>query len=100
MSESKNQLSKEEVLHLAKLARLDLTDLEVEKFKGELESILRYLDKLRALPVVASQVEQSAVTATVGREDLVVITPQPEDLITQAPAQKAGLLEVPKVFGD
>jgi len=100
MSESKNQLSKEEVLHLAKLARLDLTDLEVEKFRGELESILGYLGKLRELPEAPPKVQQLAVTTAVGREDVVVITPEPADLITNAPAHRAGLLEVPKVFGE
>ena len=41
------QLSSEDVRHIAKLARLQLSDDEVEKFSGELTSILDYVDMLQ-----------------------------------------------------
>lgn len=39
-------LSREEILHIAKLARLNLTDEEIEKFQGQLSPILDYISKL------------------------------------------------------
>lgn len=39
-------LSSDQVRHIAKLARLDLSDAEVEKFAKELTSILGYVDML------------------------------------------------------
>ncbi len=39
-------LSHDQVRHIAKLARLDLSDAEVEKFSKELTSILGYVDML------------------------------------------------------
>ena len=39
-------LTKDDVKHVAKLARLTLTDSEVEKFTTQLESVFQHLDKL------------------------------------------------------
>ena len=44
-------LSKEEVKHIAKLARLGLSDKEIEKFQKELSSILDYVEKLKKVDV-------------------------------------------------
>ena len=40
-------LTKDEVRHISKLARLNLTDEEVERFTKELSSILEYVDQLQ-----------------------------------------------------
>ncbi|HCI03323.1 MAG: Asp-tRNA(Asn)/Glu-tRNA(Gln) amidotransferase subunit GatC [Candidatus Peribacteraceae bacterium] len=40
-------LSSDDVRHIAKLARLNLSDEEVEKFTKELSSILEYVDQLQ-----------------------------------------------------
>jgi len=39
-------ISKEQIEHIAKLARIELTEKEKEKFSTELSSILEYIDKL------------------------------------------------------
>ncbi len=44
-------LSKEEVKHIAKLARLGLTEQEIGRFQKELSSILDYIEKLKELDV-------------------------------------------------
>jgi len=44
-------VTKEEVKHIAKLARLGLTEKEVEKFQKELSSILDYFEKLKKVDV-------------------------------------------------
>ena len=41
------QLTAEQVRHIAKLARLNLTDEQVEKHATELTSILKYIDMLQ-----------------------------------------------------
>jgi len=41
------QLNAEQVRHIAKLARLNLNDAEVEKYATELTSILKYIDMLQ-----------------------------------------------------
>src|SRR3954453_15577954 len=42
---SRMEISREEVLHVAKLARLALTDDEVERFRGQLSAILEAVGK-------------------------------------------------------
>ena len=43
------RISKEEVLHVARLARLELTDAEVEKFQAQLSAILDAVSKVAEL---------------------------------------------------
>ena len=44
-------LKKEEVKHIAKLARLGLSEKEIGRYQKELSSILGYVDKLKGLDV-------------------------------------------------
>jgi len=45
-------ISKEEVKHIAKLARIGLTEAEIKKFQKELSSILDYFDALKEVDVL------------------------------------------------
>jgi len=45
------QLSKQEIQHIAKLARLELTDAELEKYGGQLSAVLNYIDQLKEVDV-------------------------------------------------
>ena len=42
-------LSRDQVLHVARLARLELTDAEVERFSGELSKVLDHIEKIGEL---------------------------------------------------
>jgi aspartyl-tRNA(Asn)/glutamyl-tRNA(Gln) amidotransferase subunit C len=42
-------LSRDQVLHVARLARLELTDEEVERFAGELSKVLDHIEKIGEL---------------------------------------------------
>ncbi len=44
-------ISRKEVQHIAKLARLGLTEKEVDKFRKELSEILNYMAKLKEIEV-------------------------------------------------
>ena len=52
------KISREEVLRVAELAHLELSAQEVETFRGQLDEILTYIDKLKKLDV--SNVEPMA----------------------------------------
>jgi aspartyl-tRNA(Asn)/glutamyl-tRNA(Gln) amidotransferase subunit C len=45
------QLSKHEIQHIAKLARLELTDVELEKYGSQLSAVLGYIDQLKEVDV-------------------------------------------------
>ena len=79
------QLTEDQVRHIAKLARLNLSDAEVEKFSKELTSILSYVDMLGE--VDTASVEPTAqVTGqrNVLREDAIRTQATSPDALLQA----------------
>ena len=91
-------LSQDQVLHLAKLARLELSTAEVERYTHQLGDVLGYVAKLQDLKV--GSVTSGAHEPVELRADEVSTFPAPEQLIEQAPKHRDTLIEVPAVFGD
>ncbi len=82
------QLTADQVRHIAKLARLTLSDAEVDKFTTELTSILKYIDLLQE--VKTDGVEATAqVTGQTNslREDTIYPSPiaEPDALLATSP---------------
>ncbi|HEY3094575.1 MAG TPA: Asp-tRNA(Asn)/Glu-tRNA(Gln) amidotransferase subunit GatC [Nitrososphaera sp.] len=44
-------VTKEEIKHLGWLARIELSDGEVERYTSQIEEIIKYLDKLDTIPL-------------------------------------------------
>ena len=91
-------ISREEVLHVSKLARLELSEAEVEKFTGQLGDILDYVSKLDELdtgdvPPTAHVLE----ITNVFREDK-VDAPRIDSIEEIAPEFYKGHFRVPKVI--
>ena len=92
------EISREEVLHVAKLARLALTDEEVEKFREQLSAILEAVGKV-------SELDLAGVPPTSHPLDLVNVLvddePAPclsrEDALANAPDPEGGFFGVPPV---
>ncbi len=97
----KIMLTQEEVQHIAKLARLGLTEKEVEKFQKDLSSILDYFEKLKEVDI--SKIEptsHSLKVENVMRNDEVQST-NPEvrkKIMDLAPETKEEYLKVKSVF--
>jgi aspartyl-tRNA(Asn)/glutamyl-tRNA(Gln) amidotransferase subunit C len=89
-------LSRDQVLHVARLARLELTDEEVERFGGELSKITDWIDKIGELQLddvrpTSHVVEvENALRADVPRESL-----DPEVALASAPDAAEGGFRVP-----
>jgi len=89
-------ITREEVLHVARLARLALTEEEVERLQGELNVILEAVGKVRELDL-------EGVEPTSHPLDLVNAwgddEPQPslplEQALSNAPEEEAGFFRVP-----
>jgi len=84
------EISRDEVLHVAKLARLALTDEEVERFRGQLSAILEAVGKvseldLEGVPPTAHPLDLVNVLAEdepapcLPRDEALVNAPDPED---------------------
>lgn len=95
------RITREQVLHVAKLARLSLASDEVERTQRQLDAILDYVDALGALDV--SDVEpyfRVAAKSGALRSDVVLPSLARDELLSQAPASAEGGFAVPKVMED
>lgn len=95
------QLSKQEIQHIAKLARLELTDAELEKYGGQLSAVLNYIDQLKEVDV--SGVEPTAqVTGleNMWREDKVENWDEKEieAALKDAPEREGRFIKVKRVI--
>jgi aspartyl-tRNA(Asn)/glutamyl-tRNA(Gln) amidotransferase subunit C len=92
-------LSLQEVEHIAKLARLELTDEQKARYRGQLEAILEHVAKLQELDT--KDVLPTA-SVSVGQMPLRVDEPRPglskDDLLKNAPKQDGGQFQIPPVF--
>jgi aspartyl-tRNA(Asn)/glutamyl-tRNA(Gln) amidotransferase subunit C len=94
-------LTKEEVLYFARLARLALTDEEVEKFQRQLSQVLEYVAQLQKVKTEGIEpIKQIAGLYNVMREDKVepIDKEMREALLEQAPQRKDDLIETLNVF--
>jgi aspartyl-tRNA(Asn)/glutamyl-tRNA(Gln) amidotransferase subunit C len=90
------EISREEVLHVARLARLALTDEEVERFQGQLSAILEAVGKVSELDLSEVQPTSHPLElANVWAED----EPRPclpvEDALANAPDREGAFFRVP-----
>ena len=95
------KVTREDVEHIAKLARLDLTDEEKEKYQGNLASILEYANKLNDLdladvPPTAHAVAQQNVM----RDDVVNSTLAVDKALANANQSKDDQFAIQAVFDD
>ena len=89
-------VSSEDVRHIARLARLDLTAEEVERFRHELSTILAYVEQLDV--VEAGYAAEPASPDQPLRADEVVPWPDLGALLDAAPDLVAGYFRVPRVI--
>jgi aspartyl-tRNA(Asn)/glutamyl-tRNA(Gln) amidotransferase subunit C len=90
-------LSRDQVLHVARLARLELTDEEVERFSGELSKVLDHIEKISELGDMVDVEPTSHVVAV--ENALRADVPRPswpvEDVLAAAPDAALGGFRVP-----
>lgn len=96
-----DQLTEEQVRHVARLSRLHLTNEEVRQFTVQLSKVLEYIGKLNELNV--EEIEPMAhamdLTNVLGPDE-----PKPglivDDVLANAPQHTSPFFKVPKVLGD
>jgi len=93
-------IDREHVLHIAKLARLRLSDDEVEHFTGQLDSIISYVEKLESAPTEGiAPVDTVALLHDALRDDNLVPSLDQESILRNGPQVKLDHFAVPKVIG-
>lgn len=91
-------ISIKDVEHVAKLARLELSEEEKTKFAKQLGDILENFNQLKELDTTGVEPMFHALPITnVMREDEVVTPPGRKILMENAPAEENGYFRVPKI---
>jgi aspartyl-tRNA(Asn)/glutamyl-tRNA(Gln) amidotransferase subunit C len=94
-------ISREEVQHVARLARLHLTDDEAERMREQLDAILAYIDKLRELDVDGVEPTAHAVPlVNVMRDDVLAPCLPQEQALANAPDRAGEFFRVPRIIED
>ena len=89
-------LTRKEVIHIAKLARLELSDAELERYQHQLSSILEYADRLKALDTSDIPPTSSVLPARSRfREDIPAKSLPVDKLLQNAPHAEKDQFKVP-----
>lgn len=87
-----------DVEHVAKLARLDLTEEEKEKFTGQLGDVLKYVEQMNEVDTSNVVPMAHAIDfVNVMREDVPHYEQTKEELLMNAPDEENGFFKVPKI---
>ena len=92
-------VTKKEVEKIAQLAKLKLSEKEKEKFTGQLNIILEYMEKLNELDTTEVEpLSHPLELSNVFREDKVKPSLPVEKALQNAPARSGNYFKVPKVI--
>ena len=93
------QVSKEELLHIAKLADLEINENEIDNYLANLEDILNFANIVNNAPVEGLDITIGANEAkNVFRKDEVKVFTDNESLLENAPDKEQNMFRIPKVI--
>ena len=97
------KISREDVLRVADLAYLELSESELETYRNQIDEILEYIGKLNELdtanvePMAQVLTDDQTADATL-RDDVVVRCDVAPEILKQAPDPEPPYFRVPKVI--
>lgn len=93
------QVSKEEILHIANLARLDLNENELDKYIENLQDILNFANIVNNAPVEGLDITIGANEAkNIFRKDEIKRFEDTESLLQNAETKEQNMFKIPKVI--
>lgn len=95
------KLTRDDVLHLAQLARISLTDDEATAFIDELSEILQYVEQLSAVNVDGLQPtnQVTGLTNVMREDDIKDYGYEPADLLPNVPRTQDNMIKVNRMIG-
>ena len=96
-----SQISRDEVARLAKLARLALTDHELDSFAGQVDAILGHVSQVQAVDVTDVKPTGNPLSyVNVTRQDVVETCLTQQQALAEAPSAVDGRFAVPQILGE
>ncbi len=93
------RIDRAQVIKVAKLARLELTEAEIEEFTGQLSAILNYMEKMNELDTANVQpLAHCLPISNVLRDDIVKESLGVEKALANAPQRDGDFFKVPKIL--
>lgn len=94
-------LTRDDILKLASLSRLALTDAEVDEFTDEISQILKYVEQLQSVDVegIAPTNQVTGLTNVTRKDELIDYGYKPQDLLKNVPSVEADHLKVKRMIG-
>jgi len=93
------KIDRVQVIKVAKLARLELTEAEIDEFTGQLSAILDYMEKMNELDTADVQpLAHCLPISNVLREDAVKESLGVEKALANAPQRDGEFFKVPKIL--
>lgn len=91
-------ISTDDVKHVAKLARLELTEDQINKYSKQLGDILKYVEQMNEVDTTGIEPMPHAIPVyNVMREDVVKYEQTKEEMMANAPYEEDGFFRVPKI---
>lgn len=95
------KLSKQEVIHIASLCRVGMTDADLEKYSDQLSNILEQFEVLKSVNTDGVQPTAHSIPLNnVWREDVTRPSLSEEDTLKNAPDKEEGFIKVKQVLED
>lgn len=93
-------MTKEEVLHLSELARIELTEVEIERLPNEIAAIVEYVGTIKEIIGTETVAPSPGARYNVLRPDIVTHEPgtDTETLLAAAPRRQDDFLVVNKII--
>ncbi len=99
MNEKAPDLDHVDITYVAKLARIELSVVETERFQTDLDAVLAYIHQLNELDLGGVEpMSHPTPRKNVLREDVVSRGADREEMIRNAPATIQGLVRVPQMM--
>jgi aspartyl-tRNA(Asn)/glutamyl-tRNA(Gln) amidotransferase subunit C len=101
MTGMSGRISRADVAHVARLARLDLTDEELERFTVQLGAVLEHARDVEALDTAGvAPTAHPLPLRNVLRDDVVQPSLDRAEVLAQAPDVEADRFRVPPILGE
>src|SRR5262249_33935599 len=96
-----DRISRADAAHVAKLARLDLTDAELDLYTEQLAAVLEHAEDVEALDTAGvPPTAHPLPLVNVLRDDVPEPSLDRDEVLSQAPAAEGGLFRVPRILGE
>ncbi|MDQ2826485.1 MAG: Asp-tRNA(Asn)/Glu-tRNA(Gln) amidotransferase subunit GatC [Actinomycetota bacterium] len=94
-------ISRDDVAHVARLARLDVTEEEVDRFAVQLGAVLEHAADVAALDTAGvPPTAHPLALLNVLRDDIPRASADRDEVLSQAPAAEDGRFRVPRILGE